>query len=473
MAGSYADARARLIAGETTCAALVAEAQTSIAAHASLNAFLSLCDDAADQARVVDARVQSGDVPPCAGMIVAVKDNISVARQRLTCASKILENFQAVYDATVIERLRDAGAIIVGKTNMDEFAMGSSNENSAFGAVRNPRNEACVPGGSSGGSVAAVAAGIVHAALGSETGGSVRQPAAMCGVVGVKPTYGRVSRWGLVAFASSLDQIGPVASTVDDAALVLGVIAGRDERDATSSAQPVEGYARGVNADVKGLRIGLPREYVGDAVQSDIRRAIANAAETLRAKGAVVTDISLPHTDYCVATYYVLTTAEASSNLARFDGVRYGFRAAQPEDVRDMYVRSRSEGFGAEVQRRIMLGTFVLSAGFYDAYYTKAQRMRRLIQDDFTIAFNSVDAILTPTTPTTAFRLGDKVNDPLAMYLNDIFTASANLAGVPAISVPVGNDTHGMPIGAQIITNTFDEATMFKVAAALEEHPRV
>lgn len=468
MPAPYSTVRSQILSGETSCEKNVRDALLSIAGAGSLNAFLSVCDDAMDRAREVDAAIAAGTAGDCAGMIVAVKDNISVAGSRLTCGSKILENFQAVYDATVIEKLRAAGAIVIGKTNMDEFAMGSSNENSAFGPVQNPAAPGCAPGGSSGGSVAAVAAGLVHAALGSETGGSVRQPASLCGVVGVKPTYGRVSRWGLTAFASSFDQIGSVAPTVRDAAVLMQAIAGRDPHDATSSDHEIDNYSAGIDHDVRGLRIGMPREYFGEGVQPDVRRAMDTAVERLRDLGAVVKDISLPHTDYCIATYYVLTTAEASSNLARFDGVRYGSRAAQPVDLADLYVRTRSTGFGAEVKRRIMLGTYVLSAGYYDAYYTKAQRVRRLIQNDFSTAFESVDAILTPTTPTTAFKLGEKIDDPLAMYLNDIFTVSANIAGVPAISVPVGRDAKGLPIGAQIMTNAFDEATMFRIAAKIE-----
>ena len=468
MSVSFATAHARLLAREVTCESLVRDALLAIAGRADLNAFLSIADDALAQAASVDARVDAGEAPACAGMIVAVKDNISVKGAKLTCGSNILANFTAVYDATVVERLRAAGAVVIGKTNLDEFAMGSSNENSAFGPVQNPRKAGYAPGGSSGGSAAAVAAGLAHAALGSETGGSVRQPAALCGVVGVKPTYGRVSRWGLVAFASSFDQVGPVATNVHDAALLTQVLAGRDERDATSAPNPVDDYVAHLGRDIAGLRIGVPKEYFGEGVQPAVKKAMDACAALLRERGATIVDISLPHTEYCIATYYVLTTAEASSNLARFDGVRYGFRAAQPDDLSDLYVRSRSEGFGPEVQRRIMLGTYVLSAGYYDAYYTKAQKVRRLIQQDFTDAFTSVDAILTPTTPTTAFKLGEKVSDPLAMYLNDIFTVSANIAGGPAISVPVGVDADGLPIGAQVMTGAFDEKTMFQIGAVLE-----
>jgi aspartyl-tRNA(Asn)/glutamyl-tRNA(Gln) amidotransferase subunit A len=466
---SYAAARARLLAGETTSVQLVREANQTITEGKQLNAFLSVFpEEALERAAAVDAKIKAGSAGQCAGMVLAVKDNINVKNHPLTCASKILGNFSAVYNATIIDRLVAADAIVIGKTNMDEFAMGSSNENSAFGPVLNPLDTKRAPGGSSGGSVVAVAAGMAHAALGSETGGSVRQPAALCGVVGVKPTYGRVSRWGLVAFASSFDQIGPIAATVEDSALLLETIAGHDANDSTSTSTEVPAYRDHTKRDIKGLRIGIPKEYMGDGVSESVRVAMEKTIDTLKAEGAIIEQVSLPHTEYCIATYYILTTAEASSNLARFDGVRYGYRAKDVEGLTDMYTRSRTEGFGAEVKRRIMLGTYVLSAGYYDAYYKKAQKVRRLIKEDFDNVFKSADAIFTPTTPTTAFTLGEKTANPLEMYLNDIFTSSANIAGLPAISVPIGKDAGGLPVGGQIMTKDFDEATMFRIAAAIE-----
>ncbi|HET7152308.1 MAG TPA: Asp-tRNA(Asn)/Glu-tRNA(Gln) amidotransferase subunit GatA [Candidatus Kapabacteria bacterium] len=468
---SYAAARASLLAGKTSCVQLVREANQNITEGKHLNAFLSVfSEEALERAAAVDAKIKAGSAGQCAGMVLAVKDNINVKNHSLTCASKILGNFSAVYNATVIDKLNAVDAIVIGKTNMDEFAMGSSNENSAFGPVLNPLDTKRAPGGSSGGSAVAVAAGMAHAALGSETGGSVRQPAALCGVVGVKPTYGRVSRWGLVAFASSFDQIGPVAANVDDAALLLETISGQDANDSTSASVEVPAYREHTKRDIKGLRIGIPKEYLGEGVSEGVRSAMQKMTDALKAEGAVIEQVSLPHTEYCIATYYILTTAEASSNLARFDGVRYGYRAKDVEGLTDMYTRSRAEGFGAEVKRRIMLGTYVLSAGYYDAYYKKAQKVRRLIKEDFDNAYKTVDAIFTPTTPTTAFTLGEKTANPLEMYLNDIFTSSANIAGVPAISVPIGNDAGGLPVGGQIMTKDFDEATMFRIAAAIERN---
>jgi aspartyl-tRNA(Asn)/glutamyl-tRNA(Gln) amidotransferase subunit A len=351
---------------------------------------------------------------------------------------------------------------------MDEFAMGSSNENSAFGPVLNPVDESRVPGGSSGGSAAAVASGMVHAALGTDTGGSIRQPAALTGTVGLKPTYGRVSRYGLVAFASSFDQIGPLTTTVRDAALILGVIAGKDPLDATSSDMPVDDYAAALTGDVKGLRIGMPKEYFPGDLNPEVDAAVRKAIAALKSAGAKVVDVSLPHTEYTIATYYVLSTAEASSNLSRFDGVRYGRRARGTTELEEVYVRSRSEGFGAEVKRRIMLGTYALSAGYYDAYYRKAQQVRRLVREDFDRAFASADVLVTPTTPTTAFRLGERTSDPLEMYLSDVYTVSANLAGIPGISVPCGKDSRGLPIGVQVLGKHFTEATVLRVADFIE-----
>jgi aspartyl-tRNA(Asn)/glutamyl-tRNA(Gln) amidotransferase subunit A len=399
------------------------------------------------------------------GMRVAVKDVLALKDARLTCGSKFLEPFYSLYTATAVQRLIDAGVRIIGKTNMDEFAMGSSNENSAYGSVKNPWDTTRVPGGSSGGSAVASAIGACDVALGTDTGGSIRQPAAFCGVVGMKPTYGRISRYGLTAFASSFDTVGTFSRTLSDAATALEVMAGFDEMDSTSATVPVDTYSDALIRDVRGLRIGIPKEYFGEGIESDVRRLLEESKEKLRSAGCQIVDVSLPHTKYCVAVYYILTTAEASSNLARFDGIRYGRRAeGSNATLESTYRRSRSEGFGREVKRRIMLGTYVLSSGYYDAYYTRAQKVRRLIAQDFMQAFESCDALLTPTAPTTAFTLGEKISDPLAMYLNDIFTVSANIAGVPAISVPVGLDSSGLPVGAQLIGRHFDESTLFALS---------
>jgi aspartyl-tRNA(Asn)/glutamyl-tRNA(Gln) amidotransferase subunit A len=391
-----------------------------------------------------------------------------VKDERVTCGSKILENFVSLYDATVVQRLRDADAVIIGTNNMDEFAMGSSTENSAYGRVKLPQDEDRVPGGSSGGSAVAVRAGMSTTSLGSDTGGSIRQPAAFCGVVGLKPTYGRVSRYGLVAFASSFDSIGPLALTTRDAASVLQVIAGHDPNDSTSADVPVPNYISQLTKNMKDIRIGIPKEYFGDALDSEIRQAVEKKIDILRTNGATIEEISLPHTEYTIATYYILATAEASSNLARYDGARYGFRTENAADLSEMYIKSRSEGFGAEVKRRIMLGTYVLSAGYYDAYYRKAQQVRRLIKEDFDKAFNDVDCLIAPTSPSTSFKAGDKMDDPLQMYLSDIYTTSINLAGIPGISIPCGEDHQGLPIGMQILGPQFGEPTILRVADFLE-----
>jgi aspartyl-tRNA(Asn)/glutamyl-tRNA(Gln) amidotransferase subunit A len=433
-----------------------------------LNAILAHDRDGALGAasEVASLHREGNRAGPLAGVPIVVKDNIATLTMPTTCGSRILEGYVSPYEATVVTRLRSAGAIVIGKTNMDEFAMGSSTENSAFGPTKNPLDPTRVPGGSSGGSAACVAAGIVRVALGSETGGSVRQPAAFCGVVGVKPTYGRVSRYGLVAFASSLDQVGVFGRTVDDAALGLGAIAGRDRFDSTSADVPVDDYRSVVDAGLTGVVIGRPREYFPDSLDPRIRDRCDAALESLRLLGATVRDVSLPHTELAIPTYYIIAPAEASSNLARFDGVRYGPRA-NASTLRDMYERTRSDGFGPEVTRRILLGTYVLSAGYYDAYYKKAQEVRALIADDFRRVFGSgVHALFTPTAPTPAFPLGTR-SDPYEMYLSDIFTATANLTGIPAMSVPVGR-VDRMPVGAQLMTRHFDEATMFRVAYALE-----
>lgn len=462
--------RKELATRATTCEQIVSWYLNRIEAHKHLNAFLSLFPyEALERARSIDKKLASGTAGPLAGMVVAVKDVICMKGKRVTCGSRILENFESLYNATVLERLVAADAIVIGKTNMDEFAMGSSNENSAFGPVLHPLDQTRVPGGSSGGSAAAVAAGLATAALGSDTGGSIRQPAAFVGVVGLKPTYGRVSRYGLVAFASSFDQIGPFATTVGDSARVLNVIAGYDPCDSTSANVPVPNYLEAFTGNVKGMRVGIPDEYFAEALDREIHDAVMQNIEILKKNGAVVKEISLPHSEYTIATYYILTTAEASSNLARYDGARYGVRAEGAKEIFEMYTKSRSRGFGTEVKRRVMLGTYVLSAGYYEAYYHKAQKVRRLIKEDFDKAFSEVDCIITPTSPTTAFKLGEKVDDPLTMYLSDIFTVSANLAGIPGISIPCGVDRQGLPIGLQILGKQFDESTILRVANFLEQ----
>ena len=450
------------------------------AVNPSLNAFnLVAADRALARADDLDRRRAAGEpAGPLAGVPVAMKDNLCVAGTPTTASSRILEGFLPPYDATAVRRMEAAGAVIVGKTNCDEFGMGSSNENSAYGPVRNPWAPDRTPGGSSGGSAAAVAARCAPLALGSDTGGSIRQPASFCGVVGLKPTYGRVSRYGLLAFASSLDQIGPIAGTVSDAALVLGILAGPDPADATSSQQPVPDFTAALTGDVKGLRIGVPRAFVAEGVDDGVRRAFDEALDTLRRAGATLVDIDLPHAKYAIPVYYLVATAEASSNLARYDGVRYGHRAEADGNLglKDMYSRTRDEGFGAEVKRRIMLGTYVLSAGYYDAFYLKAQQVRTLLRQDYDAAFEKVDVVATPTTPTPPFRLGEKTNDPLQMYLADVFTVSAPLVGLPAISVPCGfvkrsegpERSERLPVGLQLIGRLFDESTLLRAADAYE-----
>ena len=438
--------------------------------NSELNSFLSIeREHALERASTLDA---SADAAPLKGFAVAVKDNICTKGLRTSCGSRILENYKAHYDATAIERLNAAGAVVVGKTNMDEFAMGSSNENSAFGAARNPWDLERVPGGSSGGSAVAVASGVVRASLGSETGGSVRQPAALCGIVGLKPTYGRISRYGLVAFASSLDSIGIFGQTTRDAAKVLGVIAGRDPRDSTSADVPVPDYETSLETDIRGKVIGVPCSLFGEGLDDEVRDSVNSAIENFRALGAEIVDVEVPHAKYGIAVYYIIATAEASSNLARYDGVRYGFRAENAHALREMYFKTREEGFGPEVKRRIMLGTYVLSSGYYDAYYSKAQKVRAMVKQDYVTAFTKCDAILTPTSPTTAFKIGERADDPLAMYLSDIYTVSANLAGAPAVSVPCGISSEGLPIGLQLVGNFWSEAQLLNLAHTYETaHP--
>jgi aspartyl-tRNA(Asn)/glutamyl-tRNA(Gln) amidotransferase subunit A len=439
--------------------------------NASLNAFNHVAADRAlAAAAAVDRQRAAGDrLGPLAGIPIALKDNMCVRGMRTTASSKILDRFVAPYDATVVTRLEAAGAVIVGKTNCDEFAMGSSNENSAYGPVRNPWNLETTPGGSSGGSAAAVASQCVPLALGSDTGGSIRQPASFCGVIGLKPTYGRVSRYGLLAFASSLDQIGPFARTVGDAALALAAIAGHDPCDATSSTSDVPDYSAALTGDVRGVRVGVPRAFVADGVDARVRSAFDNALATLRDRGATLIDIDLPHAKLAIPVYYLIATAEASSNLARYDGVKYGYRSAAANNgsLKTMYSKTRDEGFGAEVKRRIMLGTYVLSAGYYDAFYLKALQVRTLLRRDYEHAFESVDVVAMPTSPIPPFRLGEKTADPLQMYLADVFTVSVNLAGLPGVSVPCGF-ADGLPVGFQLIGRMFDEATILRTADAFE-----
>ncbi len=421
-----------------------------------------------DSAEKVDKKIKEGKAGRLAGFVIGIKDVLAIRDKRLTCGSKILENFVSPYDATVVERLEEEDAIIIGKTNMDEFAMGSSTEFSAYGPVLNPVDNTRVPGGSSGGSASAVGAGLCHAALGTDTGGSIRQPASFCGVVGLKPTYGRVSRYGLVAFASSFDVIGPFANSVYDIALILEVLAGHDSRDSTSAEKSVPQYTSFLDKDVKNLKVGVAKETLSSGVDNEVRESIEKQIDNLRSSSVEIIEISLPHLDYTIPAYYILATAEASSNLERYDGARYGHRAKGVEDLEEMYVRSRTEGFGPEVKRRIMLGTFVLSAGYYDAYYRKAQKVRRVIKQDFDEAFKKVDAIVTPVAPTTAFKIGEKTSDPLQMYLSDIFTVSANLAGIPAISVPVGKDSKSLPIGLQLMGRQFEEEKILMLANFIE-----
>jgi aspartyl-tRNA(Asn)/glutamyl-tRNA(Gln) amidotransferase subunit A len=447
-------------------------------ANAALNAFNTVsAERALARAGEIDAHRSRFAAAPLAGVPVALKDNICTRGVRTTASSRILETFVPPYDATVVERLHEAGAVILGKTNCDEFAMGSSNENSAFGPVRNPWALDRIPGGSSGGSAVAVAAGMTPLSFGSETGGSIRQPAAMCGIVGLKPTYGRVSRYGLLAFGSSLDQIGPFGRRARDCAIALGVIAGVDKADSTSASRDVDDYEAALTGDIRGLRVGVPSRMLASGVDPEISRALSAALDVLRARGATVSDIDLPHAKYAISVYYMVATAEASSNLARYDGVRYGLRSAQ-DDLGAMYARSREMGFGAEVKRRIMLGTYVLSAGYYDAYYLKAQQVRTLILRDYHDAFEAVDVVAMPTSPTPPFKIGEKTADPLQMYLADVFTVSANLAGLPAISIPCGltkpasptldAGEGGLPIGLQLTGRPFDESTLLRVADAYE-----
>ncbi len=421
------------------------------------------------QAREAEQRLAAGQATPLTGVPLAIKDVIVTQGLRTTCASKYLENYLPPYDATVMQKLRQAGAVILGKVNMDEFAMGSSTENSAFGPTHNPWRLDCIPGGSSGGSAAAVAADLCLASLGSDTGGSIRQPASHCGVVGLKPTYGRVSRFGLVAYASSLDQIGPLCKDVADCALLLQTIAGYDPQDSTSAPVPVPDYSQALHQEIKGLKIAVPKEYFLPGMEPDVEQAVRSALEQYAALGAELVQVSLPHTEYAVAVYYLLATAEASSNLARYDGVKYGYRNPEAKELMAMYNTTRAQGLGTEVRRRIMLGTYALSAGYYEAYYRKATQVRTLIRRDFDQVFQTCQVVATPVAPTTAFRLGEKTEDPLTMYLSDIFTISANLAGIPGLSLPCGLNSQGLPIGLQLLARPFDEPTLLRAAHAFEQ----
>ncbi|OED39787.1 aspartyl/glutamyl-tRNA amidotransferase subunit A [Chromatiales bacterium (ex Bugula neritina AB1)] len=437
--------------------------------NTALNAFVSvMAESALEQAKEADKRIASGERAPLLGIPMAHKDIFCTNGVRTSCGSRMLENFLPPYDATVVSKLADAGVICLGKTNMDEFAMGSSNENSYFGPVANPWNTAHVPGGSSGGSGAAVAARLVPACTGTDTGGSIRQPAAFCGITGIKPTYGRVSRYGMVAFASSLDQAGPMAATAEDCALLLDAMAGFDERDSTSIEQPVDDYSGGLNEKLEGLKVGLPKQYFTADLAAPIAQSLQAAIAEFEKLGVIFKEIDLQNQHLAVPAYYVVAPAECSSNLSRFDGVRYGYRCEDPVDLEDLYKRSRGEGFGREVKRRILIGTYALSAGYYDAYYLKAQKIRSLISQDFTAAFEEVDMILGPTTPTPAFALGEKTSDPVAMYLNDIFTIPANLAGLPGISMPCGQ-MDGLPVGLQLVGNYFSEGRLLNAAHRFQQ----
>ncbi|OMH41192.1 Asp-tRNA(Asn)/Glu-tRNA(Gln) amidotransferase subunit GatA [Desulfurobacterium indicum] len=437
-----------------------------------LNAYITVNEKAEEEAKKKDeelTKLSEDEIPVLFGIPMSIKDNINVVGQKMTCASKMLKDFIAPYDATVIKKLREKGAIFIGKNNLDEFAMGSSTETSYFGVTHNPWDLERVPGGSSGGSAAAVAARSAIASLGSDTGGSIRQPCSLCGVVGIKPTYGRVSRYGLTAFASSLDQIGPITKNVEDNAFLLSLISGLDAKDATSAKLPVPDYTKTLDNNIKGLKAGLPKEYFIEGIEPEVKEKIMETVKHLESLGVEIEEISLPHTSYAVETYYIIAPAEASSNLGRFDGVRYTYRAENYTDLVDMYCKTRAEGFGNEVKRRIMIGTYTLSAGYYDAYYLKAQKVRTLIYQDFQKAFEKVDFIVTPVSPTTAFKIGEKTDDPIKMYLSDIFTIALNLAGLPGLSMPCGFDSKGLPVGIQLIGKAFDEETLYAVGYKLEK----
>jgi aspartyl-tRNA(Asn)/glutamyl-tRNA(Gln) amidotransferase subunit A len=465
----------KLRGGDTTSVDIVESVIQRIdTVEERIHSYITLLKDSArEEARRADAEIRKGNARPLTGIPIAVKDLICTKGIKTTCGSKILHNFIPPYDATVVEKLRDAGAVFIGKTNMDEFAMGSSTETSYFGVTRNPWDLDRIPGGSSGGSAAAVAADECIASLGSDTGGSIRQPAALCDVVGMKPTYGRVSRYGLVAFASSLDQIGPFTKDVEDCAIMLNVISGYDPRESTSVQAEVPDFTSFLSGDIRGWTVGIPREYFITGIDPEVESAVRKAIGVIEDLGARCVDVSLPHTEYCLAVYYIVAPAEASSNLARYDGVKYGYRSKEGRDLMEMYKKTRSEGFGTEVKRRIMLGTYALSSGYYDAYYKKASQVRALIKRDFDEAFQSCDVIMTPTSPTPAFRIGEKMDDPLQMYLSDIFTISTNLAGIPGVSVPCGYTAGGLPIGLQFLAAHFAEEKLIRIASAYEKNSRI
>jgi aspartyl-tRNA(Asn)/glutamyl-tRNA(Gln) amidotransferase subunit A len=467
--------RDKLRAGDTTSVAVTESVFQRIdAVEGKVHAYISLLrEDAIKSAMEADKRIQNGTGGELCGIPIALKDILCTKGFKTTCGSRILHNFIPPYDATVVDTLKRAGAVFVGKANMDEFAMGSSTETSYFGVTHNPWDLDRIPGGSSGGSAAAVAADECIVSLGTDTGGSIRQPASLCGVVGMKPTYGRVSRFGLIAFASSLDQIGPFTKDVEDCAIMMNAIAGHDPKDSTSVPQVVPDYRSFLNRDLTGWTVGIPREYFMDGIDLDVLAAVKKAISVIEGSGAKCIDVTLPHTDYCVAVYYIVATAEASSNLARYDGVKYGYRAENARDLLDMYKKTRSEGFGAEVKRRIMLGTYCLSSGYYDAYYKKASQVRARIKEDFDAAFKQCDVILTPTSPTPAFKIGEKTDNPLQMYLSDIFTISANLAGIPGISVPCGFSAQGLPIGVQFLAGHFAEGKLLQIAHNYEKHAHI
>ena len=468
---NYKEKLKKIKKGELSLKENVTYFLSEIEKNKHLNAFNFLFpDDALEQAVKIEEKIKSGSHGKLAGLVLAVKDVLSIKGKPLTCSSKILKDFTAIYNATAIQKLIDEDVIIIGKTNCDEFAMGSSNENSAFGNVLNPVDNSRVPGGSSGGSAAAVAAGLCDAALGTDTGGSIRQPASFCGIYGLKPTYSRVSRYGLTAYASSFDTIGAFARNSEDIAAVLEIMAGWDANDSTSSKNSVPDLSGNLSLNNKKLKLGFAREYFSEGISPEVKSAIEGVMEKLKKNGFEIEEISLPHSEYTIATYYILTTAEASSNLARYDGARYGYRSENSSSLLEMYKSSRSEAFGSEVKRRIMLGTYVLSAGYYDAYYRKAQKVRRFIKNDFDEAFKKVDIILTPTSPSPAFKLGEKTSDPLEMYLMDIYTTSTNLAGIPGISVPAAISSEGLPIGLQLLANQFNETDLLKMSYYLQEN---
>jgi len=465
----------KLRAKETSAEEITAAAFARIdAVEKDVRAYITLMKETAfAEAKQADATLKRGEGGPLTGIPIALKDIACTRGTLTTCGSRMLSSFIPPYDATVIEKLRAAGAVFTGKTNMDEFAMGSSTETSFYGASRNPWDLERIPGGSSGGSAAAVAADECIAAIGSDTGGSIRQPAALCGIVGMKPTYGRVSRFGLIAFASSLDQIGPFTKDVEDCAIMMNVLAGYDNRDSTSAAEEVPDYRQFLGKGIEGWTVGIPQEYFVGGLAPEVERAVRQAVKTVESAGARCVDVSLPHTEYCLAVYYIVAPAEASSNLARYDGVKYGFRSPESRDLLDMYKKTRSAGCGAEVKRRIMIGTYALSSGYYDAYYKKASQVRSLIKRDFDEAFKTCDALLTPTTPTPAFCIGEKTDDPMQMYLSDLFTISTNLAGIPGISVPCGYSASGLPIGVQFLAGHFQEGRLLQIASAYEKHANI